>query len=203
MKLAVWRGLRALGLGGVVWVLVGVVCGAAQAAPPPDREAVLALQAAPVRVLAVLDGDTLDVEDRHQRRWRIRLQGIDAPELAQTRRQSGRTCRTQAQPHADSARRALAGKVQGRWVQLRTDGTRSYDRVVAYVLVAGREVNRDLVAEGWAWSLDRHHASASERQAYARAQSEARAAGLGLWAGTEEGQPAQHPARWRAEHGRC
>lgn len=186
-----------------IWAWAWLGGGTAHAAPSPDPEAALALQSAPVRVLAVLDGDTLDVEDRHQRRWRIRLQGIDAPELAQTRRQQGRTCRTPPQPYGEAARHALADKVQGRVVQLRTDGTRSYDRVVAYVLLAGREVNRELVAEGWAWSLDRHHASPSVRQAYAHAQSEARAAGRGLWAETRESPPAQHPARWRAEHGRC
>lgn len=202
MTRPVRRSLSALGF----WITVWAGLGGAHAAQAPqvtDPEVARALQAAPVRVLAVLDGDTLDVEDRHQRRWRIRLQGIDAPELAQTRRRDARTCRTLSQPHAEAARQALVDKVQGRAVHLRTDGTRSYDRVVAYVLLGGREVNRDLVAEGWAWSLDRHHASASQRQAYAHAQREARAAGRGLWAETSAGPPAQHPARWRAEHGRC
>lgn len=192
-------GLLALGL----WVAAWASLTDAREADRPDPEVARVLQAAPVRVLTVLDGDTLDVEDTHQRRWRIRLQGIDAPELAQTRRRDGRTCRTLPQPHAQAARQALIDKVQGQAVRLRTDGTRSYDRVVAYVVRDGREVNRDLVAGGWAWSLDRHHASASERNAYARAQREAQAARRGLWADTREGEGPRHPARWRAEQGRC
>ncbi|QBK04098.1 nuclease [Hylemonella gracilis] len=193
-------GLLTLGL----WVAAAWTSLAdARAADRPDPEAALALQAAPVRVLAVLDGDTLDVEDYRQRRWRIRLQGIDAPELAQTRRRQGHTCRTSPQPHAESARQALRDKVQGQAVRLRTDGTRSYDRVVAYVLLGRREVNWELVAEGWAWSLDRHHASASERENYARAQREAQAAQRGLWADTRDGPLPQPPGRWRAEHGPC
>jgi endonuclease YncB( thermonuclease family) len=199
MKGPAWLGLLALGL----WVAAWTSLAGAREADRPDPELALVLQAAPVRVLAVLDGDTLDVEDRHQRRWRIRLQGIDAPELAQTRRRQGETCHTQPQPHAEVARQALIDKVQGQTVRLRTDGTRSYDRVVAYVVRGEREVNRELVAEGWAWSLDRHHASASERNAYARAQREAQAARRGLWADTREGAGPQHPARWRAEQGRC
>ncbi|EYC50011.1 nuclease [Hylemonella gracilis str. Niagara R] len=192
-------GLLALGLWAAAWSSLAI----ARETARPDPELAFVLQAAPVRVLAVLDGDTLEVEDRHQRRWRIRLQGVDAPELAQARRRQGQTCRTQPQPHAEAARQALADKVQGQAVRLRTEGTRSYDRVVAYVLLGRREVNREMVAEGWAWSLDRHHALPAERRSYARSQGEARAARRGLWAETREGQAPKHPARWRAEHGRC
>lgn len=192
-------GVLALGFAVAAWTSAAD----AREAGQPDPEVASVLQAAPVRVLTVLDGDTLDVQDRHQRRWRIRLQGIDAPELPQTRHRSGGTCRTLPQPHGEAARQVLADKVQGQTVHLRTDGTRSYDRVVAYVLLGRREVNLDMVAEGWAWSLDRHHASAAERQAYVRAQGEARAAQRGLWAESREGRAPLHPARWRAQQGRC
>lgn len=192
-------GLLALGLWVAAWTSLAV----AREADRPDPEVARLLQAAPVRVLTVLDGDTMDVEDRHQRRWRIRLQGIDAPELPHTRQRQGRTCRTLPQPHAEAARQALIDKVQGQAVHLRTDGTRSYDRVVAYVVQGRREVNRDLVAEGWAWSLGRHHALPSERNDYARAQREAQVARRGLWIDTREGQGPRHPARWRAEQGPC
>jgi endonuclease YncB( thermonuclease family) len=168
-----------------------------------DPQLAKALQAAPLRVLAVLDGDTLDVQDRQGRRWRIRLQGIDAPELGHSWRRRGKVCHTVAQPHAEAARQALADQVQGQTVRLRTDGVRSYDRVVVYVLRDGREVNLALVAQGWAWSLDQHHTPASRRLSYAHAQREARVAGRGLWSDGGAGPGPIHPARWRATQGRC
>lgn len=185
----------ALGLG--AWV---TLAGAWSDVPAEELQA---LDSGPVRVLAVLDGDTLEVADAHKRRWRIRLQGIDAPEMAQTRRERGTTCRTAVQPHAEAARQALVNKVRGRTVHIRTDGTRSYDRVVAYVLLDRREINLEMVTEGWAWSVSRHHASARVQQAYTRAQREARAARRGLWLDEETEAAPVHPTKWRVEKRHC
>jgi len=86
-------------------------------------------------VVAVVDGDTLDVEGG----IRIRLIGIDTPE----RGQCGYT----------SATEALAGMVEGRRVVLiagaRDDSDR-YGRLLRYVEIDGRDVNLAMIQSGHA-----------------------------------------------------
>jgi len=95
----------------------------------------------PVLVRAVIDGDTIDVASY----GRVRLLGIDAPEL-------GRGFDTAA-PFAADARAKLASLVLHRWVRLERDAvTRdAYDRYLAYVFREdGVFVNVALVREGLA-----------------------------------------------------
>ncbi|MGJ4748611.1 thermonuclease family protein, partial [Leptospira sp. SA-E8] len=150
-------------------------------------------------VVAVLDGDTIDVVDMQKHRQRIRLQGIDAPEVAHVQRRSGKTCQALGQPHADQARQALAGKVQGQLVRIRTNGESSYERVVGYVVLGKRDINLEMVAEGWAWSIAKRHDASRVQHAYARAQRKAQAEHRGLW---DEAEPV-HPAKWRMEKAGC
>src|SRR6266576_1201492 len=78
----------------------------------------------PVFVRAVLDGDTIDVSTV----GRVRLLGIDAPEL-------GRGFDTSA-PFGREARERLASLVLHRWVRLEQDGPvlDVYNRRLAYVM---------------------------------------------------------------------
>ena len=115
----------------------------------------------------VVDGDTLDVE-----RVRVRLHGIDAPESAQRCRASGRLW-----PCGQEATRALARRIGGRPVACEERDRDRYGRVVAVCTVAGRDLNRWMVAEGWAFAYRRYS------RAYVAAESRARAARRGIWRG--------------------
>jgi endonuclease YncB( thermonuclease family) len=95
----------------------------------------------PVLVRSVLDGDTIDVMTI----GRVRLLGIDAPEL-------GRKLDTAA-PFAREARERLTALVLKHWVRLEWDGpTRDvYNRYLAYVVREdGLFVNATLVRDGLA-----------------------------------------------------
>src|SRR4051794_35621995 len=95
----------------------------------------------PVLVRAVVDGDTLDVVAF----GRVRLLGIDAPEL-------GRGYDSSA-PFGREARDRLTQLVLHRWVRLEQEGTALdiYRRHLAYVLTEdGQCVNAVLVREGLA-----------------------------------------------------
>jgi endonuclease YncB( thermonuclease family) len=106
------------------------------AAPPLTRSA-------PVLVRAVFDGDTISV----QRLGRVRLLGIDAPEI-------GRGFDTSA-PFAREAREKLSALVLGHWVRLETDRQAAardvYNRRLAYVVREdGLVINTEMVREGLA-----------------------------------------------------
>src|SRR5262249_21666373 len=107
----------------------------------------------PVLVKYVVDGDTIDVASL----GRVRLLGIDAPEL-------GRAPETPA-PFAQQARDKLASLVLNRWLRLEYDGERNdaYRRRLAYVMLeTGVFVNAVLVREGLARVSARSHLSRIE-----------------------------------------
>jgi endonuclease YncB( thermonuclease family) len=134
----------------------------------------------------VVDGDSLEVEGR-----RVRLLGIDAPELSQS-------CEGPAEeaiPCGRLAREALLRLVRGSGaggtLRCREYGEDRFGRVLAVcTLAGGEEVNRALVREGWA--LNRN-----DGPGYAREQREAEAARRGIHAWRF-----QHPADWRRERRR-
>ena len=138
-------------------------------------------------VVNVVDGDTVDIDvpDRSHPVTRIRLWGVDTPEVAQGDK-AGMYFAAQASAYA---RETLLG--QRVHVALSPDKSRDkYDRLLAYVLLerGGRMFNEMLLEEGYAYADVRfaHHYSRQFRTLEKRA----RKAGVGLWAGvTREQMP--------------
>ncbi|WP_134497720.1 thermonuclease family protein [Microvirga pakistanensis] len=121
----------------------------------------------------VTDGDTIRIgEDR------IRLKGIDAPEMEQTCSRAGRAYRC-----GDVARRALTDLVSGETVRCRAAGRDRYQRILARCTVKGTDIGARMVEEGWAVSYGRD---------YDREETRARDRSAGLWAGEFE-----RPQDWR------
>ena len=129
----------------------------------------------PVLVRHVVDGDTIDVVNV----GRVRLLGIDAPELAHG-------YDTPA-PWAQEARDRLAALVLDRWVRLETDGQPLdvYSRRLAYVLTdSGVFVNAMLLRDGLAHVTAR--VPLLRLDELRRAESEAQAFRRGMWGGTPQ-----------------
>jgi len=116
----------------------------------------------------VQDGDTIMVGGH-----RIRLHGVDAPELDQTCMRSG-----MAWPCGREAALALARRVQGREVSCRGVELDRYGRLVARCSVDGESLNGWLVREGWAVAYRRYSND------YLLEEWTAWWHGRGLWAGT-------------------
>lgn len=117
--------------------------------------------------VAVVDGDTLKLRDSI-----IRLQGVEAPPR-------GRTCRHNDGTDFDcgaAAASALADMVRGRTVVCHVSGRDSAGFTQAMCEAGEAELNRRLVAEGWAHARADVPAFSEEQR---RAQSEQR----GLWRG--------------------
>lgn len=123
-------------------------------------------------VRAVYDGDTLLLATREESRLKVRLYGIDAPETVKPD-QPG-------QPFGEVARRTLMYKVMGRRVSAEIVEIDRYRRAVAVIRHAGRDVNRELVAEGLAWAY-RRYLQGPYASEYIAAEERARARRKGLW----------------------
>jgi endonuclease YncB( thermonuclease family) len=116
------------------------------------------------KVVSVTDGDTLGVL-RDGREVKIRLHGIDAPEIGQA--------------FGDNAKRFASSQVYGKTVSVRVLDRDRYGRFVGVVTVgSGPSLNEALVKDGLAWWY--HQYGATER-ALAEAEIDARAARRGLW----------------------
>lgn len=126
----------------------------------------------------VIDGDTLEVSGA-----RIRLAGIDAPELAQTCA-DGRGGETRC---GRQVRAALAEFIGSDVVACRPLDRDRYDRVVAACAARGRDLGTWLVENGLATALD-----GPRGRGFRSAEDKARAAGTGLWASGFE-----RPSEWR------
>ncbi len=127
------------------------------------------------RVVGVHDGDSITVLAAGKVQLKIRLEGIDAPELKQ--------------PFSQQSKEALSGLVFGKTVSLHVTGTDRYKRTLAVVIVGGLNVNREMLLRGFAWHFVRY----SKDAALKAAQIEAKEAMRGLWADSQ----ALPPWEWR------
>lgn len=125
----------------------------------------------------VVDGDGLILGA-----VRIRLHGIDAPELDQI-------CTGQqdvAVACGQMARNALVGLIGDQQVRCEPETRDRYGRTVAVCLARDLDLGREMVRLGWARTYLRY----SDR--YLPQEIDARAAGRGLWGGSWD-----PPAEWR------
>lgn len=119
-------------------------------------------------VTRVHDGDTLTLATSTGSR-NIRLDGIDAPELAQ--------------PFGPESQSRLSASLLGKSVTVAYAKTDQYDRIVGAVFSNCEYVNVDQVASGMAWFYKAYQCelSAAVRARFAEAQDAAVSARLGLW----------------------
>jgi micrococcal nuclease len=128
------------------------------------------------KVIAVLDGDTVDVLVEN-RPIRVRAAEIDAPE--------------RAQPWGTRSRQTLAALIFGKSVTVLDAGLDwRGTRIVGTILLDGQSMNREMVRAGMAWVYPQY---VKDRSLYVD-EAAARAAKLGLWADASPVPPWQ----WRA-----
>lgn len=129
----------------------------------------------------VVDGDTLKLDGQ-----RIRLQGMDAPELGQSCQRDGK-----AWPCGTTARFALAEMVQRGEVFCTASGQDAYGRALARCTVDGVDIAEELVRQG--------SPSPMAAMAMRRPKPQARAARRGMWAGTFNRRTIAPPIPARSE----
>lgn len=133
-------------------------------------------------VTRIADGDTLWVRPAL---WgppvKIRVQGIDAPEICQAGGQASRA--------------ALAQRLAGRRIEVSPQRTDDYGRTIAALHLEGEDIADWMVAQGHAWSYRFGRHGGPYRAQQARAQAAAR----GLFADPL----AVEPRLFRRRHGPC
>ena len=128
----------------------------------------------PIRVARVIDGDTIHLADGR----RIRLLGIDAPELGYDDDPS--------EDGAESSRDWLRRRIEGDSVTLRYGRQRKdrYGRTLAWVMSAdGELINRELLENGQARLVTRFPLPADLSAELHSSAARARVARRGIWSG--------------------
>ena len=116
------------------------------------------------KVVHIADGDTLTVLDADNVQHKIRLHGIDAPE--------------KSQPFGTKAKEALAAKVHDKAVIVYWKEKDRYGRVVGDVCLGDRNINVEMVHDGFAWW---YRTYALKSKLLEQAETAARKAKRGLW----------------------
>ncbi len=106
-------------------------------APGPIEEAYFQ-----ARVVRVSDGDSLTVRTADGREAKLRLYGVDAPEMNQ--------------PHGPEAKKFLDNLVGGQEINVRRQDIDQYGRLVARVFLGQTQIDQTLVEAGQAWVYERY-----------------------------------------------
>lgn len=117
----------------------------------------------------VVDGDTIEINGE-----RVRLEGIDAPEVAQT-------CSKDTGEPWDcglEASEVLRALISSKSVSCDRVGQDKYGRTLGLCFADADELNAAMVRTGYAWAFIKYS------QAYVIAEKEAQALRAGIWQGT-------------------
>ncbi|MTI42683.1 endonuclease YncB(thermonuclease family) [Roseibium hamelinense] len=133
--------------------------------------------------LRVVDGDTLELDGE-----KIRLAGIDAPEL-------GQTCLTLTGTPwrcGQSAKKQLQKLAKTGPVECRGAERDAYGRRIATCFSGGRDLNAALVRSGYAFAFVKYDST------YEADEQLARQSGAGVWAGVAEAPWDYRAAKWQS-----
>jgi len=140
-------------------------------------------------VTGVVDGDTVDVRLADGTTDRVRLLGVDTPEVhvavnpgeypGVPNTTAARAClRGVGENASDYVRRTVDGRAVRLELDPRADRRGGYDRLLAYLSVEQRHLNRELLDRGYARVYE---TSFSRRESFREAAETARAANRGVW----------------------
>jgi len=120
------------------------------------------------KVVGVSDGETITVLDADNRRHRVRLMGIDAPEINQD---FGRR-----------AKQSLSDLVFGKTVTVTSRKKDKYGRTLGEVTLDGKDISLEQVQRGMAWAYHYSAIRPEEPMPEELAEEQARKERRGLWA---------------------
>jgi endonuclease YncB( thermonuclease family) len=120
-------------------------------------------------VVGVSDGDSLTLLDAEKRQHKIRLQGIDAPEMKQA--------------YGQKSKESLSKLVYNKTIQVHWSKKDRFGRIVGQVMLGDVDICLEQVRRGMAWHFKDYQdeQSLKDRDHYDRAELQARELRLGIW----------------------
>lgn len=120
-------------------------------------------------VVGVSDGDTITVLDQQKNSYKIRLQGIDAPEKKQA--------------FGEKSKQSLQDLVHSKQVRIEYDKEDKYGRIVGKVTLDDVDVCLQQLVLGMAWHYKKYQneQSVSDRALYSETELKSKSLKLGLW----------------------
>ena len=121
-------------------------------------------------VVGVADGDTITVLDQQKNTYKIRLQGIDAPEKKQA--------------FGEKSKQSLHDLVHGKQVRIEYDKEDKYGRIVGKITLDELDICLQQLVLGMAWHYKKYQneQSVADRVVYNDAELKSKSLKLGLWA---------------------
>lgn len=125
----------------------------------------------------VSDGDTVILEDEDGKEQKIRLDGIDAPEMGQS--------------YGQESKAFLESLVLNKRVEVKKIGVDQYKRVLGVLSLEGKDINKAMLENGMAWQY-----KYNKDQSYSDLMDKARRKKINIWSDPN----AQNPHTWRKEN---
>ncbi len=150
-------------------------------------------------VTKVSDGDSIQIITVEQTKLKVRLYGIDAPETPKINRQSGQVHQP-GQPYGEESWKALKYKIMGKKVKLEILDIDKYRRMVCMVWLDDRNINLEMVREGYAEAFI-EYLKPPYREQFLKAEREAKSTRLGIWALPDYERPRAYRKRLKTGSG--
>ena len=114
-----------------------------------------------IKIIKIYDGDTITALTSQKEKIKIRLYGIDAPELKQ--------------PFGKASKRHLIDLISNNSLNINEKGKDKYGRTLAVLYNGDQDINGQMVIDGYAWAYDKFSKD------YVAFQQNAQALKKGLW----------------------
>ena len=123
-------------------------------------------------VQKVVDGDTIHLKDDYGKLLKVRLLGIDAPEMDQS--------------FGFESREMLVNLVEGERVIIDSRKKDRYKRILGKIYLDDMDVNLTMISKGLAWHYKRYRKDQLKRDIpiYSEAEQTAKDNAIGLWSDT-------------------
>ncbi len=164
----------------------------AQSQAPVESQSTSTPAAPTYTVVACNDGDTCRLKSADNTQIKVRLAGIDAPEMSKKRGKK----KGEGQPGGENAKAFLNNLLLGKTVTLRSYGVDMYGRNLAEIVLNNESANVKMLSEGWAEVYRGKKSGGLNLAPFESAEQEARKAKRGIWAlpGYES------PKEWRKKN---
>ncbi len=128
------------------------------------------------QVVRIVDGDTIQVIDSNGIKFKIRLLGIDTPELKQ---RFGYESSLSLKKIIDGKSVIIISKTE----KNKPYTLGRYKRIIGKIILNGKDINLEMVQKGMAWHYKKYIKSQNveDRQSYNNAEQDARLNKIGLW----------------------